>query len=268
MNVAFWSNVAGKSATSSNMLAVSTMTSLLYSLKVVLLQLDYCSKSIDSVLEGKDEGLVVNDNFSYYNQKGVDDLLDKIKLDNICEEDVVDNMVNVKDTSMYYIPTSKHISLGDEDDNSKKFEMILKLMKNIGDINFIDNINGNQSISKSILKNADVIVCNLHQGLDDISEITENDKLLKKTVFLVGRYDSDSKNNVASMRKKYGIKRDQIAVIPYNIKYHDSVQDGKLVNFISKNIYSKKTDVNFDFINNLFNATNMILKKAGYNEAY
>ena len=79
MNIAFWSNVAGKSATSSNMLAVGTMTSLLYSLKVVLLQFDYCSKSIDSVLEGKRDGLILNDTFSYYNQKGIDDLFDKVK---------------------------------------------------------------------------------------------------------------------------------------------------------------------------------------------
>ena len=151
MNIAFWSNVAGKSATSSNMLAVSTMTSLLYSLKVILLQLDYCSKSIDSVLEGKKEGLILNDNFSYYNQKGIDDLFDKIKLNNISEDDVVDNMINVKDTSMYYIPSSKQICL-DIEENSKNTEILMKLIADIGDINFIDSINGSGEISRKVLK--------------------------------------------------------------------------------------------------------------------
>ena len=79
MNIAFWSNVAGKSATSGNMLAVSTMTSLLYSLKVVLMQVDYCSKSIESVLEGKHDEMVINDNFAYYNQKGMDDRYQRLE---------------------------------------------------------------------------------------------------------------------------------------------------------------------------------------------
>ncbi len=269
MNIAFWSSVAGKSATSGNMLAVSTMTSLLYSLKVVLLQLDYNSKSIDSVLEGKKDDMVINDTFSYYNQKGVDDLFDKIKLDNICEEDIIDNLVSVKDTSMYYIPSSKQICLGlEERETGKNLEIIMSMLSSVGDINFIDNINGTKTLSKKILRHADVVVCNVHQGLNELSEILENEKLLKKTVFLVGRYDSASRDNISNIRKKYGVKKDQIAVIPYNIGYHDSIQEGKVVSFISKNIYSKRTDNNFDFISNLFNATNMILKKAGYNEAY
>ncbi len=269
MNIAFWSSVSGKSATSGNMLAVSTMTSLLYSLKVVLLQFDYCSKSIDSVLEGKKDDIILNDTFSYYNQRGIDDLFDKIKLDGIKEEDIANNLVNVKDTSMFYIPTSKHISLGAEErETGKNVEILMESLSGVGDINFIDNINGNKYVSRKILRTADVIVYNVHQGLEEISYITENEKLLKKTVFLVGRYDGDSRENIASIRKKYGIKKSQIAVIPYNIGYHDSIQEGKVVSFISKNIYSKRTDTNFDFINNLFNATNMILKKAGYNEAY
>ncbi len=269
MNIAFWSSVSGKSATSGNMLAVSTMTSLLYSLKVVLMQLDYCSKSIDSVLEGRKSSNIINDSFAYYSQKGMDDLIEKIKVDSITEEDVTDNLVGVKNTSMYYIPTSKQINVNcEEREMGKSVEIIMDKLSRVGDINFIDSINGNRYISRKILRNADVIVYNVHQGLDGISELVKNEKLLKKTVFLVGRYDNDSKENLTIIRKKYGIKKDQIAVIPYNISYHDSIQDGKVVSFISKNIYSKRNDGNFDFINNLFNATNMILKKAGYNEAY
>ncbi len=268
MNIAFWSSVSGKSATSGNMLAVSTMTSLLYSLKVVLLQLDYCSKSIDSVLEGKRDELMVNDNFSYYGNKGIDDIFDKIRLEKMQLEDVEDNMIRVKDTSMYYIPSSKQIPIDEEREIGRNVEILMKLLSQIGDINFIDIMNGNKYVSKKVLRSADVIVYNVHQGLEGISEIVLNEKLLKKTVFLVGRYDSDSKENISILRKKHGIKKEQIAVIPYNISYHDSIQEGKVVSFISKNIYSKRTDHNFDFINNLFNATNMILKKAGYNEAF
>lgn len=269
MNIAFWSSVSGKSATTGNMLAVSTMTSLLYSLKVVLVQLDYCSKSIDSVLEGKRDDLVLNDTFSYYNHKGIDDLIGKLKLDALKKEDVLDNLVSVKDTSMYYIPSSTQISLGlEERETGNNMEKLINMLSGIGDINFIDNINGNRYVSRKILRNADVIVFNVHQGLDRIPPVFENEKFLKKTVFLVGRYDSASKNNISNMRKRYGIKKDQIGVIPYNIKFHDSIEEGRVVSFISKNIYSKRTDENFDFINNVFNATNMILKKAGYNEAY
>ena len=118
-------------------------------------------------------------------------------------------------------------------------------------------------MSKSVLKAADVIVVNLSQGMT-VSKLNLDKDILKKAVFLVGKYDENSRENVSDIRKKYGIDREDIAVIPYNIHFNDAIHEGKLVSYISKNMNSKVNDDDLYFINQLFLATNMILRKAGY----
>ena len=65
LNIAFWSNVTGRGATSGNMLAVSTMASVLYSLKTVLVQTDRMSRQIDEVIEGRKTENVKNEEFQF-----------------------------------------------------------------------------------------------------------------------------------------------------------------------------------------------------------
>ncbi len=51
-NIIFWSSASGKSGTSNNMLAVSTMTAVLYSLKTLLVQFDKKSSPLSMAFEG------------------------------------------------------------------------------------------------------------------------------------------------------------------------------------------------------------------------
>ena len=46
-----------------------------------------------------------------------------------------------------------------------------------------------------------------------LSELIDKD-ILKKAVFIIGKYDEESEENVAIIRQKYGIDRNNIAVIP------------------------------------------------------
>jgi hypothetical protein len=115
------------------------------------------------------------------------------------------------------------------------------------------------------LKAADVVVINLSQGMT-LSSLNIDKEILKKSVFLIGKYDDNSKENISHISKKYGIDRNNIAFIPYNIHFNDAIHEGKLVAYISKNMNSKINDENLYFINKVFLATNMILRKAGYDD--
>lgn len=268
MNIAFWSMSSGKSATSGNMLAVSIMSSLVYSVSGILLQLDYCSRAIDDVFSNRKQTNLIMEEFAYYNQKGFDQLLDRCQINEINVADLKDNMIPVKNTYMSYIPSSKRARTGINDREiiagSKK---LMKLLSQVGQYNFIDCINGYGSISKALLKCADVVVINICQGMN-IDELVKDKDIMKKAVFLVGRYDENSSEGVAEIRKKYGIERDSIGVIPYNIGFHDAIQEGKIVPYFAKYITARRTDDNFNFINDVFKATGMILRKAGYSEKY
>ncbi len=267
MNIAFWSSVSGKSATSGNMLAVGTMASVVYSLKTVFLQYDYFSKPIEEIFEGRKNDNIIRDENNYYTTYGIDALLNKLKLNRIDEQSIYSNVKNIRNTSIYYVPTSRKVRNGlDEEATNYLSKSLPKSLEKIGDINFIDNMNGKKRLSRKTLEESDVAVINICQGMNGIEEVITDEKILKKAVFLVGKYDDESNEDIAAIRKKFHISNDEIGVIPYNIHFHDAICEGKVVPFISKAICSKRNDANFDFINSLYKSTNMILAKAGFSE--
>lgn len=264
MNIVFWSSLKGKGATSGNMLAVGTMSAILYSLKTVLVQTDKKSKAIEEVFEGKKTENMINDEFYFYSKKGIDEIIDRGKMNIINDEIISTNLINVKHTNLFFIPSSHedetNLSL---EEQTSIYNVFMKELNGLGNINFWDISNGNSILSSEIAKNSDVLVINICQN-SDYSKICINDEeVMKKAVFLVGRYDYASRENLYSICKKMGIKREKIGVIPYNIQFHDAINEGRLVPFIMKNIFSKKHDMNFEFINSLFKSTNLILKAAG-----
>lgn len=266
MNIVFWSECQGRCATSGNMLAVSVMSSLLYSIKSVVMQFDYFSRPIDDVFEGKRQANLIMEEYAYYNRKGIDTLLDKSQLKEICTDDIRANVLPIKNVDMCYIPASKRSQLGlTNKEIITGARRILELLNEVGDYNFIDCINGDKAVSRSILTCADMIVVNLCQGMN-VEQLTLTDEMKKKAVFLVGKYDEGSKEDVRNICNRFNISRDRIAVIPYNIEFHDALHEGKLVQFIDRHMLSRRTDSNFAFINGVFRATDMILRRAGYDD--
>ncbi|MDE6209531.1 MAG: hypothetical protein K2M73_07660 [Lachnospiraceae bacterium] len=267
MNIAFWSSVSGKSATSGNMIAVGTMASLVYSLKTLFVQYDYLSKPIEEVFEGKKNSDIIRDEMSYYRREGIDEILSRLKLKKLNEQFIFSNIKNIRNTHIYYLPSSRKVRNGIDEESAEYLSASLpKTLNKISDINLIDNQNGNRRLSKKSLRDSDVVVINLYQGIEDIEQILEDENIRRKAVFLVGKYDEASKESLNIIRKKYNIEKDEIGVIPYNIHFHDAINEGKVVEFISKSMYSKRNDSDFEFINELYKSTNLILKKAGFNE--
>ncbi len=268
LNIAFWSGVSGKCATSGNMLAVGTMASLMYSLKTMFVQYDIYSKPIEEIFEGKKNDNIIKDEISYYQNVGIDELLNKLKLNSVNEQMVYGHVKNIKDTGIFYLPSSKKVRNGLDDQSTSYLAKDLpRTLEKISDVSFIDNLNGKIRLSKKTLDEADVIVINLCQGINDVDYILSNEKLKSKAVFLVGKYDSESNENIMTIRKKYNIPKQMIGVVPYNIHFHDAIIEGNVVDFIKKSMYSRRSDGNFEFINELYKSTNMILQRAGFSEA-
>lgn len=267
MNIVFWSECKGRCATSGNMLAVSVMSSLIYSVKGIVMQFDHCSRSIDDVFAEKKPTNLIMEEYSYYNRKGIDELLDRCQIKEIDLSDLKENVLPIKNTDIGYIPASKRIKYGlsskEITANAKK---IMKLLNEAGGYNFIDCVNGDKTMAKNIMSQADVVVINICQGMN-IDKITLSNELMKKAVFLIGKYDESSNEHVSDICKKFNISRERVAAIPYNIAFHDSMYEGNLVSFLSKQISARRSDSNFSFINGVFRATDMILRRAGYDEA-
>lgn len=264
-NITFWSSVSGKSGTSGNMLAISAMSSVLYSIKTLLVQFDRDSRSLSHVLEEGRNETVLNEEFSFYNRKGLDEIWDKSRLNKIGKDEIRDNLVQVRHTNLYYMPTSRKSAAEQYQEFDESFlKSLLNGMKDLKSVNFIDCMNGKNEIQKVLFEDSELIVVNLCQGMSGLDELMEEITNRDKVLFVIGRYDRQSRENVVNIRRRYNISKDAIGVIPYNIHFHDAMNEGRLIPFISKGIFNKKTDEDYEFILELFHTTNMILRKAGY----
>jgi hypothetical protein len=247
------------------MLAVSTMASLLYSLKTLLVQFDGESYPLTQAFGGIRNQNALNEEFSFYNRKGLDEVWDKAQVCKIGKEEIDDNVVNVRHTNLYYMPPSRRSQTEQKTEFNDAFlKMLLNGMESFESINFIDCMKGKHPLQERLFADCDIIVVNLFQGMDYLDEIMDNMDIRKKAVFVVGRYDKQSRDSLGNIRRKYNIAKDSIGVVPYNIHFHDAVHEGRLVPFITKGIFNKKTDEDYDFIMALYHTTNMILRKAGY----
>lgn len=264
-NITFWSSVSGRSGTSGNMLAVSTMSTVLYSLRTHLIPFNGEDRMLHQAFQSGRQENILNEEYHFYNRKGLDEMYDKSKIKKLGREEIEDNLVRVRHTNLYYLPGSKK----DMEEQKALFDasfvkMLLSGMERMNSLNFMDCIHGRNEIQNRLFQNSDLIVVNLCQGMEGLDELMEEPVIREKAIFIIGRYDENSIENVANIRRKYNIPKECIGVIPYNIHFHDALCKGNLVPFISKGIFHKRGDMDYHFIMELFHTTNMILRKAGY----
>lgn len=184
------------------MLAISTMASVLYSLKTLLVQFDRESNPLSQAFEGGKNTNALNEEFSFYNKKGLDEIWDKSKIKKIEKDIISDNTVNVRHTNLYYMPSSKKV---EKEFDERFIRMLLEGMKDFESINFIDCVNGRNEIMNTLLRDTDIIVVNIFQGMDCLDEIMEDHLIREKALFVVGRYDGSSQDNLPNIRRRYNI---------------------------------------------------------------
>ena len=83
------------------MIAVSTMAAVLYSLKTTLVQFDKESMPLNQAFEDEKHKNMLGEEFSFYNRKGLDEVLEKSRLEKVEKSVITNNLVNVKHTNLY-----------------------------------------------------------------------------------------------------------------------------------------------------------------------
>ena len=267
MNIAFWSNTNGDSATSGNMVAVGTMASVLYTLRTVLVQTDMNSRALDEVLDERESSDELRENCYYYSSRGMDELLMKYFAGKLDTDAVRENIVNIRNTNLCYVPTAK-LDRYQPIDKLRGLKQIMNRMSQTERLCFWDLSNGINNLSMRLLGKSDVIVVNINQNtkkqcIDEFLKIHFKKEMSKKVVYIVGRYDDNSKIKLSYIMDKYRIPACEIGVIPYNIEFHDALVEGRVVEFIMENLFVKEFDKNFEFMDKLCQTTSMILGKAG-----
>lgn len=264
MKVAFWSNVGGKNGVTSNLVGISVMLAMEKNLKSLLYE-NHCNvSSIERAFCMKgSEPYVREEEHYYFQHRGMDALIKEMHAAIYYQDMIQRASQTILNQYIYYIPQSNHIH--EELFEHEFYEVIdpfLEQTESFPYVSFIDTAGSNNLSTKVILSKADLVVVNLSQEPCIIDHFFENySSLISKSIFLLGGYNPYSTFDIANIRKKYHIPKEQIGVIPYNIGYRDAMGQGEVISFLARNYQCRNKNENYQFMKELKNSAELIYKK-------
>jgi len=268
MHIVFWSNVHGQCGVTSNLAAMALELTLNYRYKVLMFHNEFDKSSLDEIF--LDHGTLENVNDNMFDI-GIDALMRYCKYNAL-------NQDNFKNYTTTILKNKLDLLQGTAMNNRESFysalgqmeDYILNSALEYYDFIFSDATAGNQ-YSKSLLERADVIVVNLNQNKQVISNFFETSvykDYQEKCFFLLGNYNQASKFNRKNLIRQYDFnqknsfrkllgKNDCLGTIPYNVNYLDALNDGKVTDYFLLSPSKSRKD---SFFKSVKNSVEMLLK--------
>ncbi|SRR6056297_1950303 len=268
MHIVFWSNVHGQCGVTSNLAAMALELTLNYRYKVLMFHNEFDKSSLDEIF--LDHGTLENVNDNMFDI-GIDALMRYCKYNAL-------NQDNFKNYTTTILKNKLDLLQGTAMNNRESFysalgqmeDYILNSALEYYDFIFSDATAGNQ-YSKSLLERADVIVVNLNQNKQVISNFFETSvykDYQEKCFFLLGNYNQASKFNRKNLIRQYDFnqknsfrkllgKNDCLGTIPYNVNYLDALNDGKVTDYFLLSPSKNRKD---SFFKSVKNSVEMLLK--------
>lgn len=268
MKITFWSPVHGQAKTTSNMIAIAIFSTILYEQNNMIMQTNFNFNNLEIPLVGTHTKVVGE----YFNGDiGLDALSRSIKSEPLNKEVIHNCSISMLNQGLNLLPgTTKSNREYYEDKLIPVLPSIINSIEQNYDMVFIDTNSGlSDEITKRVIQVSDIVVVNLCQNkavLDDYFKENPFEEFSNKLFYLLGNYDKKSKYSVTNIKRIYkSFIKNNIAVIPYNTKYMDSISSGNAISFMESCIEHDKTEENKYFTDSIKEASAKILGKAGMN---
>lgn len=261
MIIGFWSEQPGNGSVTYNMLASGISMSMNYKKNVILMQAKTDYNRLDYAFVPYLGESVFKEDYGYYNFGGIDSVLNRMENGVYNSSILYDEIVRVNNSNLYYLPSTR---IGGELFDSRVSRTLLNYlekMKQTEDIILVELCSGFEHISKELLNSFDVLTINISQDNKALEDIRNNNMIMEKSIFIIGRYDDCSQFNLRNISRKYGIYQENMGVIPYNIRFKDSVCQGKCMEFFERHFNVGKEDDEYMFMRCVKNTVEIIMKK-------
>lgn len=213
--------------------------------KSLVLQL--CSGvPIEDMLVGKKrkETEIVEDTF-VFEDTGVDSVFLRLKTQRMQKEQFdiccvhtmsMENMLDVAAQTL-----RKELFEAELVQDEQSIEDLLLQAHEIYDDVYIYANGKNPKLCEILNRHSDLVVTCVRQGnKEKLEEVPEN------ALYLITSYDPDSIFSKRFIKNLY--KANHIAVMPYNVEFKDSYNNGTLINFILKNQKINEDDITYPFV--------------------
>lgn len=262
MIIGFWSEKPGKGSVTYNMLASGLSISSKCRNNVILMQGKADYNRIDYAFVPYSEYNLMREDNGNYNAGGVDLILNKLENHVYSNRELQKEIVRVRDSNLYYLPSSR-ISCHELFDKrfSKVYETYLENMRSMKELIMLELSNGFRYVTKEVLVSLDLLIINISQDNKALEEIKNNRALMEKSLFIIGRYDDSSEFNMRNIGRRYGIDESALGAVPYSVRFKDAVCMGKSKEFFERHIHADRNDDEYIFMKYLNNTSEMILKR-------
>lgn len=249
MKIAFWSNLRGQGGVTTNLACMAAMSAIAGADKCILLENHYNLNSLGNILMAPEKVAFLKEKGQYYNKYGIEYILKRLYTGESGEALIRKASIPLLYSSILYLPQSYIVN---REVFNYEFDLVrdelFRCLESVSEMIFIDTEpNGNIS-SNSILEEADLIVVNLPQKPALWKEFMEQySSILKKCVFLVGKYQPDIKFDLIRIRDEFHIARNQIGTVPLNLELQEAMKEGRILQFLNRN-YVKPSDAENEFL--------------------
>lgn len=261
MLATFWSNFH-QSGTTSNAAALSVMIALEYRLRLLITHDQYERSGLETTFL---ERQYVRNEIMNSRDIGIDALSGFVRYNKADKDNILTFAITLINRKLDMLPgttiTNKELYIRDMSD---VIENLLAAVNEAYDLVIID-VSGENELKDMIIEQSDIIVVSLTQNYNALEHFFSHyGKLSGKCVFILSRYDKDSRLNRKNIMRRYGLKN-KLVTIPYNIEFSDACMEGKLIDFLIRNLKADKEDPNFELMTSLRIAAEFLLKKLNIN---
>ena len=265
--ITFWNNNTGKIGQTYSAIAVATQMALDHNYKILFLSTKYNDRLVIDAFGANEQAetvkkIVTNKN-SMDLESGIEGVAKMANAGRLTAEMIPNYTKVILRDRLEILSGPKGVSKQEYEKLYEICKEIVNVSKRYYDLVFIDLNNGMKSqITKDILQMSDIIIFNVEQKLAEIENITkikENSEILlpKKTMFLINKYDRESKYTAKNITREIGEKKTILAV-PYTALYSEAIQEGLTAEFFI-GLRSKNFDDTLDntvFFTNELRRTN------------
>lgn len=149
-----------------------------------------------------------------------------------------------------------------EDEMAASLPYLCRSLKGSCDIIITDTISGDNTVSRALWKEADILAVTLIQNKTVIKRCLSQYRFpLEKTIFLIGKYQSASVNTVKYLERTYEELKGRLYAVPYHTSYMDALSEGTCMEFFLKSLAFKNKAGLTEFFSCVSQLAEMIFSK-------
>jgi len=252
--------------TSANMIAIAVMASVAYGIDVLNVNIGG-----NADVWRNNTGRYSDDNhirtelfredFGYYNSHGLEDILERSHLEDNIGGLIKENIFKGADMGFSFIPLNKKDYFRSKSGADKMLPRVLRQIERISEVSFLDIQNDEGPEFKKVMDNSHqvVIIMPLDKAVKQRWGVLDK----KKTV-LIGIGGEEKRKLLEKTARFHSILKENVCLIPVNPHFNEYAMTGGIAEYIKKGVFISDINEDFEFMSKLLNATNIILRNAGY----